>query len=180
MNLEPVNIPLSKAKIILLIIGSLSFVVVCFWMFGHANNQDRFPVIFVKAISVIGFLLFGVIGIATIRKLFDQKPGLQIDKHGITDNSSSVSVGLIEWPDITSIRKEQMMTTKFILIHVEDPEKYIAKARSKAKQRIMRSNMNMYGTPLSITTNTLKISFDELTELLTKWTSEINSSDSNK
>ncbi len=59
-----------------------------------------------------------------------------------------------------------MMSTKFLLIHVRNPEEYIDKARGGVKAKLMHSNMQMYGTPLSITSNTLKCSFDELERLI--------------
>ena len=58
------------------------------------------------------------------------------------------------------------MSTKFLLINVTDPEKYIGKAKSGMKAKLMRSNMKMYGTPLSITSNTLKYDFGELEQLI--------------
>ncbi len=58
------------------------------------------------------------------------------------------------------------MSTKFLLIGVENPEKYIGKAKSGIKARLMKTNMKMYGTPLSITSNTLKYDFNELEKLI--------------
>ena len=52
------------------------------------------------------------------------------------------------------------------MIHVTNPEKYIGKAKSGMKAKLMRSNMKVYGTPLSITSNTLKYDFDELEKLV--------------
>ena len=54
------------------------------------------------------------------------------------------------------------MSTKFLLIDVLSKEKYIEKAKNGMKAKLMRTKMKMYGTPLSITSNTLKYSFVEL------------------
>ncbi len=61
---------------------------------------------------------------------------------------------------------QQVVSTKFLLIYVVDPEKYIEKAGGGAKAKLMRSNMEMYGTPLSITSNALKYNFDALEQLI--------------
>ena len=58
------------------------------------------------------------------------------------------------------------MSTKFLLINVTNPEKYIGKAKNRMKAKLMRSNMKIYGTPLSITSNTLKYDFGKLEQLI--------------
>ena len=109
---------------------------------------------------------FGATGIYGIVKLFDKKIGLIIDSDGITDNSNASSIGLIEWNDITEIRTKQIMSTKFLLIDIVKPEKYIGKAKNGMQAKLMKANMNMYETPLSITSNTLKYNFGELEKLI--------------
>ena len=169
---DSIEIPLSKNKIILLILGSILFVIAGIWLFANStefqNNSMqlmRNPMV-IKSVGIIGILFFGATGIYGIRKLFDKKAGLIIDKNGITDNSNASSIGLIAWNDISGIKTEQVMSTKFLLIGVENPEKYIGKAKSGMKARLMKANMKMYGTPLSITSNTLKYEFDKLEKLI--------------
>ncbi len=58
------------------------------------------------------------------------------------------------------------MSTKFLLIEVKNPEKYIKNAKGGMKARFMKTNMKMYGTPLSITSSTLKYGFNELEKLI--------------
>lgn len=169
---EKIEIPISKKKIYLGILGSLLFVIAGIWLFFNTNLYVDFPLrlfrnpIIVKAVGILGILFFGTTGIFGFKKLFDKKVGLIIDSNGITDNSNASSVGLIEWNDITDIITKQVMSTKFLLINVTNPEKYIGKAKSRMKAKLMRSNMKMYGTPLSITTNTLKYDFGKLEQLI--------------
>ena len=125
------------------------------------NNPEM-----IRIIGFVAIVFFGMSGFYGIKKLLDKKVGLIIDSSGITDNSNASSIGLIEWNDILDIRTEQIMSTKFLLIDIENPEKYIGKAKSGMKAKLMRSNMKMYGTPLSITSNTLKYNFGELQKLI--------------
>ena len=60
------------------------------------------------------------------------------------------------------------MSTKFLLIDIVNPEKYIGKAKNRIQAKLMKVNLNMYETPLSITSNTLKYDFGELEELIKK------------
>jgi len=169
---EKIEIPLSKNKLLLGIGGSLLFVILGIWLFLNAGNfhENSFrslsnPIV-AKGIGVLSILFFGAIGIFGLKKLFDKKVGLTIDSKGITDNSNGSSVGLIEWNDITDIMTNQVMSTKFLLVIVKNPEKYIEKTNSRMKAKLMRSNMKMYGTPLSISPNTLKYDFEKLEQLI--------------
>jgi len=120
----------------------------------------------IQIIGVIDILFFGAAGFYGIKKMFDKKVGLIIDSNGITDNSNESSIGLIEWNDITEIRTKQVVSTKFLLIDIVNPEKYIGKAKNRIQARLMKANMNIYETPLSITSNTLKYDFGELEKLI--------------
>ena len=101
----------------LLIVASVVFVAAgLFLIMLPVDERDCFPFMFIKAIGVVGVLFFGVAGIFGIRKLSDESTGLVIDENGICDNSSGISVGLIEWSDIIEIRTRQVSSTKFIMI----------------------------------------------------------------
>lgn len=169
---EKIEIPLSKNKLFLGIGGSILFVLLGIWLYLNAENFQehsfrllRNPMV-AKGVGIIAILFFGATGIFGFRKLFDKKVGLIIDSNGITDNSNALSVGLIEWNDITEIITTQVMSTKFLLIKVNDSEKYIGKVKNGMKAKLMRSNMKIYGTPLSITSNNLKYDFGELEKLI--------------
>lgn len=166
--MDKIEIPLSKTKISLLVIGAVIFVIhgVLFILL-----PDKFTTTFLgspKTIMIVGVssvLFFGAAGIYGLIKLFDKSTGLIIDENGITDHSNASSVGLVEWPDILEIRTEQVMSTRFLLIFVSNPDKYLDKA-SGFKRKLMKANMKMYGTPLSITSNTLRHNFDDLERLV--------------
>ena len=81
------------------------------------------------------------------------------------DNSNAIKVGLIEWSDIDKITTAKISSTKFLLIHVTNPDKYVERVTG-FRQKLMKGNMNIYGTPLSITPNTLQYKFDDLEQLL--------------
>jgi hypothetical protein len=125
------------------------------------NNPEM-----IRIIGIIATVFFGTVVFYGIKKLFDKKVGLTIDSNGITDNSNASSIGLIEWNDISGIRTEQVMSTKFLLIDIVNPEKYIGKAKNGIQARLMKANMNMYETPLSITSNSLNYDFGELEKLI--------------
>jgi len=108
-----IEISLSKNKIFLLAIGSFLFVIAGISLFinstefqNHSMRLLRNPMV-VKSVGIIGILFFGATGIYGIRKLFDKKVGLIIDKDGITDNSNASSIGLIEWDVIRKLKRNK-------------------------------------------------------------------------
>jgi len=164
--MNKIEIPLSKTKLLLGIGGSILFVILGFYLFTTiADQQTRFYPTLVKGIGIAGILFFGATGIYSIKKMFDKNIGLTIDEYGIIDNTNELSIGLIKWAEITEIKTEQVMSTKFLLIYTSDPNRILEKVKGM-KRKLMAVNMKMYGTPLSITSNTLKYNFNDLEKLL--------------
>jgi len=167
--MDRIEIPLSKKKIILLVIGALAFVIIgVFFIINpevFVKHLNIVSITRVRTVGIASVLFFGVIAIYASWKIRDKRAGLIIDENGIFDNSNSVSIGLIKWADITEIRTEEVSSSKFLLIYVSNPEVYLNKATGFRK-KVMRLNYKMYGTPLSITSNTLKYNFSTLEQLL--------------
>jgi hypothetical protein len=164
--MQKIEIPLSKTKILLGIGGSVLLVVAGVFLFTTiANDYIGAKSMVVKAIGVIGVLFFSSTGIYGVKKLFDNKIGLTIDEAGITDHSTATSIGFIPWTDITEIRTEQVMSTKFLLIFTRDPIPFLEKVTG-IRRKLLEANLKMYGTPFSITSNTLQYDFNSLEKLL--------------
>ena len=164
-----IEIPLSKFKMVVLLLGSLLFVTLGFFMlFNAAEMQTRtFGPIWIIGFGIAGILFFGAIGVSVAGKLFSKKAGLVIDNQGIYDNSSGVSAGFIPWKHILGIRTIQVMTTKFLLIDVKEPDAYLKKNKG-LKLQAMRANYKKYGTPISISSSALKYDFKKLEELFSE------------
>ena len=162
--MDKVEIQLSKTKLLLGIVGSILFVLLGFYLFT-LELQIRYNPILVKIIGVSSILFFGATGIYGIKKMFDKTIGLTIDENGILDNTNASSVGLIKWSDITEIKTKQISSTKFLLIYTKKPERYLDKVKG-FKRKLMEGNNKLYGTPLSITSNTLKCNFSDLEKLI--------------
>jgi hypothetical protein len=111
-------------------------------------------------------LFFGIIAIVIVRKFLDKKAGLIISKDGLTDNSSGVSAGFIPWSDIQEITVTQVMNQRFLMIIVSNPQYYLDKVANPIKRSAMKMNYKTYGSPISISSNTLQTNFDELHKLL--------------
>ena len=160
-----------------MLIGSIVFVLLAIWLIYYADNLTGFRYMryrnptFIRGIGIAGVLFFGLCAIYLGRKIPDNKPGIIIDKMGLIDNSSGVAAGQILWSDIEKISVIEIHRQKLILLHVKNPQDYIGKQTSAFKRKMMQLNFNMYETPLSITSNSLQIKFDELLNILNQYLS---------
>lgn len=164
-----IEIPISKAKIVILLIFAILFV-----LFGalFVISPDLFsgkltqPLL--RIVGVVAVAFFGLCLVFIVKKLFDPNAGMIIDDRGIWDNSSGSSVGLIEWADITGIVTSQVSATRLLMIMTDQPDKYINKAKNRVSEKALIMNHKMFGTPISITSSALQISFDDLERLIMK------------
>jgi hypothetical protein len=166
---ETIEIPLSKNKLILGLIGSILFIVLGIWF---ASEPENFVKPFlrnpgtVRIVGIAAVFFFGLCFVFISKKLFDKKVGLRIDPDGITDNSNATSVGLIEWADVKAIGTAQVASTKFLIIMTDKPEKYIDRAKNFIAKQALKANQSMYGSPVAIVSTSLKIKFDDLEKLI--------------
>jgi hypothetical protein len=170
---DEICVALSKNKILLALLGCGVFVAIGVWLLtldeAAIREMRRLnDPLLVRAIGIIGIIFFSLIFLLAFRKLFDKRPGLILNRDGLFDNSSGVSAGLIPWPDILGTRIYQVHRQKQLVILVRDPEKYIARG-SKARQLLNRTNFKMIGSPIAITSTSLKINFDDLLNLVNEY-----------
>lgn len=166
--MKKIEIPLSKTKNILILLGALSFVTLGVFFIITPDTfispiMKNHQVIIIA--GILSVLFFGMAGVYGVKKLFDKRIGLTIDQFGIIDNTNASSVGLIKWADITDIKTGQIASTKFLLIYISNPEFYLEKVKG-FKRKIMEGNNRMYGTPITITSTTLKCKFSDLEKLI--------------
>jgi len=166
-----IEIPLSKKKMYLMLFGSIIFVILGIWLVTNPpkNSNPIFGnpmIILISGISAIIF--FGFIAFTLFKKLPDNKPGLIINSEGIIDNSSGVSAGIVLWKDIIEIKTTNVINQKFLMFIVENPDEYINRQNGIVKRKAMEMNYKSYGSPISISANTLDTNFEELYNLLVK------------
>jgi len=155
-------IHLSKNKIILLVLGSMIFVLGGFWLL-HSSITQNDP-IYVKAMLLSFIGLFGTFGVYAIIKLFDSKPGLVLNSYGIIDNSSFIAAGQILWDEIQGFREIKVSGQEMLVVLVCNPDKYLNSGNA-LRRALNKGNFKMVGSPISISANTLKIKYDKLIEL---------------
>lgn len=166
---EQIEIPLSKGKLTLALLGASAFVAIGLWFVISPPKIDSAlfgnPVLIFLA-GVASIVVFGLFGVLGLKKPADKNPGLIIDKTGITDNASGASAGHIPWSDITEIRTTRVFNQKFLTVMVCNPNEYIERQTNALKRKNMQMSCNSNGSPINISANTLQCSFDELQNTL--------------
>ena len=167
---QQIEIQLSKIKLLLILVGSLTFVGLGLWLVisqpKFHNESSTVDLIKLFIVGWVSIIFFGLCTVVFIRKLADNRPGLIIDDLGLNDNSSGVAGGQILWTDITDISVLKIHRQKFIMLRVKNPQDYINRQTNKFKRKVMEINFNKFGSPIGISSNGLKISFADLHKLL--------------
>ena len=170
-------IELSKTKLALLVLGSCAFVAAGLWLLSADAESIRSgrsfrlffndPVV-VRVAAVAAILLFGLGGLYGLKKLFDKRPGLILNSSGLVDNASAVAAGFIPWSEVLGSGVLEIQKQKMLIIGVRDPQKYIDRG-SALKRTLNNANYKMSGSPVSISSVTLKIDFAELVSLFNRY-----------
>lgn len=172
------RIEVKKSKIFGALIGSLFFVSISIWILSASENAENafFRSVFAKIIAYSGLVFFGLVGIIALIQLFSKKSALIINEKGITDNTTMVSLGFIPWAEIQQIQTTNAMNQRFLMIILKDPKRIIARSKNPWQKMFNKLNYRLYGSPVGISINNLKISAEELKQELKAW-SEMNSSE---
>jgi hypothetical protein len=120
------------------------------------------------SIGILSTIFIAVCGVFSLKKLFDNSPGLKLSYDGFTDNSTFVSVGFVPWSEVVEIRKLGVQMAKFVSIQTKDPGRYIN--RGNFIQRMTnRINLMIYKSPINVSSVFLKIKYDDLLELMEQY-----------
>jgi hypothetical protein len=115
--------------------------------------------------GILSIVFFGFAANTLSKKINDNSPGIIINDYGFIDNASGVSAGFVPWKDVIRIEERTVVSQTFIMIILRNPEEYISRQGNYWKQKTMRMNLRLYGSPVSISANALKIDYGELYRL---------------
>jgi hypothetical protein len=170
MNNNQIKIPISKAKTVMMFIGSLLFV---FMGVSFLGDPEKFQTtyrnynpFFISIVGVASIIFFGFAAIILFKRLFQKKAGLILDEEGIVYDTKSLINNKIYWKDIDQLSVYALFGQKFVIIKVTNPQEYIEKETSSVKRNLLAFNFKNYESPFNITASGLQISFDDLFSLL--------------
>ena len=125
---------------------------------------------FVKmySISLNGALacVFGVLAGFSIKRFFDDGPGLVINSMGILDNSGLVSAGMVFWSDVIEINTSKVIFSECIIIKVKNPNRYITNEKNGLKRLWLDFENRRNGSPINISISGLQYKFNDLFRII--------------
>lgn len=161
--MRTIEIKINKKRIITLFIISavvIPFAVLyCYSLYLEGVISLKLIIILVVAIP---FLIWFFV--TNLKKIIDKKPGLIIDNQGIIDNMGFSEIGIISWNDITHAKVVKHNLSEYLLIGIKNNEKIINRL-SGVKKTIVNKQIEIFGTPIVISINNLKIDKTELIKI---------------
>jgi hypothetical protein len=162
---DTVVVPLSKSKIVLIMLGAVAFVALGIALLLISVEKSPAKALYMQLAGAASILFFGLVFLFAVRKVFDTQPGLIVSSQGILDNSSGVAAGMIPWAEIQGFATTTVHSQRFLTILVAEPEKYVERG-GFLKRVANRASLKYYGSPVQISANSLKIRFDDLAALV--------------
>ncbi|HEY9833593.1 MAG TPA: STM3941 family protein [Stenomitos sp.] len=170
--MERIEIYSSKKKSLLLLIGSIAFVVLGFWLLLEADNltgwRARNPII-TRGIGIASILFFGLGVFVGIKRLIKSEIALIIDRKGLNVNPKKSLNEYINWSDINGFEEVKIQSTRIVIIGVKNPEYWLDKETSGFRRKLMQFNISNYNSPFNIAASGLDISSDKLIETLNNY-----------
>jgi hypothetical protein len=167
--MQKTEIYTSKKKALWLLMGSLAFVAISIWMFSHAAEMKRNPLL-IRTVSIISLLFFGFSFFIAIKQLLKTDLVLVIEPEGITVKPGQANTFHIKWDEITGFKKFKIYQTRIIIILVENPGYWLEKETNMLKKKLMQTNLRNYGSPFNLSANSLSTDHETLMSLLnTYW-----------
>lgn len=113
-------------------------------------------------IAALGMVLFGSATLAVPISFWSGRQGLRLDSAGLHSHSWG---GLLAWHEIASVSPYLRAGQKMLLIHLHEPTRQFPGA-SRLRRSSMRRNLRNVGTPVVLSSNTLRVGFHELYALI--------------
>src|SRR4051812_9551641 len=89
-------VPASRWKLVAAILGSIAFVLLGLWILRRAPRDG----VEAAAAGLASIAFFGLCGVYAGWRLVRPRPAVVIDRQGILDNASALSVGLVRWDEV--------------------------------------------------------------------------------
>ncbi|KFF10359.1 hypothetical protein IW15_20190 [Chryseobacterium soli] len=170
--MDRIEIYSSKKKSLMLLIVSIVFVVLGFWLLLEANNltgwKARSP-IFTRGIGIASILFFGLGVFIGLKRLIKSEIALIIDTKGLNMNPKKSLNEFIKWSDINGFEEIKIQNTQIVIVGVKNPEYWLDKETSGFRRKLMQFNINNYNSPFNIAASGLDITSHKLIDTLNNY-----------
>jgi hypothetical protein len=163
--MEPVVVPKSKPKIVLILASLLMFGIASLTGFAYGLISGN---AFILGSGIVGLLFAGFLLFGWLHLLMNGKLGLVVDSSGITFDMVCYDVGLVSWSEIADIRRHWSAGQLIYLVYLREPEKFISRQYG-IRRMLAKLNTSFSGTPVWIASTGLTLSGNEIEALVRPW-----------
>ena len=155
-------VPMSRPKLLAFALGSFAFVCGGAWMIRDAAALGwTVEMMIFLPLSLATAAFFGLIGVYAVQRLIRPEPAIVINRQGIVDNASLVSVGFIPWDNILEIQETQYNSSVFLGIVPKNLDALLAQ-QPAWKRMLIRANKFLTGFPVAIPQTVLPLTVSDL------------------
>jgi hypothetical protein len=163
---QTIEIPLSKAKLWWLLLSGVLMTVLSALVFLRHLPTTAYAMWIHVAVGVCGLVFFGFASVRIIQKLVAVEPGLRISPRGISGDVIRPHDDMLPWSAIAAVDASARHRQRFVTLKLNDPDAYIARGFGGLAASVMKASLRFTGSPVNISTRTLKISHADLLQLM--------------
>lgn len=152
----------SRLKLALILLGSLALTACAGWMIVSPHPARALSQTATEVVGYLGVVLFGVSSLALLLMTLKPRTLLTLDAQGAFDHSRK-GFGLIPWSDVLGIGESNVVGTRFLILRVRDPQRYVETA-GRHRRAALNTNIKMLGSPITFPTQALDLSHARLVE----------------
>lgn len=154
----------SRAKMSLVLLGSIAFVVIGVWI-GTPAGARGLAVWKVVIASYVGVPFFAVCGLYAAYRLAIRRPALEIDSTGITDAASAVGAGRLRWDEVDHVVLYKYSGQSFLGIVPRNLEIFLSR-QPVVRRFLTKLNLALGCAPINVPQVGLSMKIAELARLL--------------
>ncbi|HLS12283.1 MAG TPA: STM3941 family protein [Flavobacteriaceae bacterium] len=171
------EIPFRKSKNIgIYMAGFLLVLVALFFIFNPPKTLH--PVL---GSPIFFGALAGILLVAAWRlfqtawhRMVSKKPGMRVNEQGLEDFSSKINQGFISWSEVDKLEIKEVVSSKFIVVYLNNPEHYINSQKDGWRKRQLIDRYKNYGSPYCVATTSLETNTKALYDLLEEYKTRFN------
>ena len=166
------EIPYRKSKnITLFIAGFLLIIAGLFLIFNPPSNSH--PILgnpmFLGFIAGLFFIGTWKLVSTAWRRTKSKAAGMRVDELGLEDFTNKMNIGHLSWDKVSKLEVKEVVSSKFIVVYLHDPEAYISSQDDDWRKRQLRSRLSDYGSPYCVSTSSLQTNTSALFDLLQEY-----------
>ncbi len=154
----------SRSKMLLILLGSIAFVVAGIWI-GTSHMGQELPVWKVIIASYIGVPFFGFCGFYAAYRLAIRRPALEIDSTGITDAASALGARRLSWDEVDHVVLYTYLGQEMLGIIPRDLDTFLSR-QPAIRRSLTKLNLALGCAPINVPQVGLSMKVADLTSLL--------------